>query len=243
MKPETCEQNSQDMPQKPNGSHLLALPLELRREIYSYILPTAVPVDNPHLRYWRRGETSLLSVNKQFHDEAADFIYGGRLFEIGVFTNTNHVHFDLQIQDLNGRAYRDCTYDDCGRAGTITVDQVDIAYMQRLKIVLHWEGYGWTKRRQSAQRVLSGVREQIETLCAKLRAIPRISALEVVVRDTRRVRGTKKIPGYTEAMLEPFRALRNVEVLSFRERKWPKDLEKTLERQELARVMFDRYSE
>ena len=121
------------------------------------------------------------------------------------------------------------------------MDQVDLAYMQRLKIVLHWESYRWTKRRQSAQRVLSGVREQVETLCARLRAIPKISALEVVVRDTRRVRGTKKAPGYTEAILEPFRALRNVEIASFRERKWPRDLENILERQALARVMFDRY--
>ena len=243
MKPKPSKPSHPDMPQEPNVSRILALPLELRREIYSYILPTAVSTNNPHLRYWRRGETNLLTIDKQFHDDAASFIYGGRIFEIGVFSNTHHVHLDLYSQDSAGRACMDCTYVDHCPAGTITVDQVDIAHMQRLKIVLHWECYGWTKRRQNAKRVLSGVRNQIGTLCARLRAIPRINALEVVVRDTRRVRGTKKAPGYTEAMLEPFRALRNVEVMSFRERKWPKDLLMVLERQEFARVTFDRYPE
>lgn len=241
MEPEPSQSNHPDMVQKPIVSHFLTLPLELRREIYTYILPFATPIDNPHLQYWRRGQTSLLIVNKQFHDDAANLIYGGRLFEIGIFSNTNHVHLDVHSQDSTGRAYMDCTYNNYCQAGTITVDQVDIAHMQRLKIVLHWESYGRSKRRQNAQRVLSGVRDQIETLCARLRTIPRISALEVVVRDTKRVRGTKKVPGYTEGILEPFKALRNVEVLSFRERDWPRELDKTLERQELARVMFDRY--
>ncbi|KAF2630316.1 hypothetical protein BU25DRAFT_408273 [Macroventuria anomochaeta] len=107
-------------------SPLLRLPIELRRQIYTTLLPHTLalalryqrpPSPTPRAEYnltfvrqpsssagswkmqktspksdretgndivWRRGSTSLLAVNKQIHEEAADMLYGENTFVVDV---------------------------------------------------------------------------------------------------------------------------------------------------------------
>jgi len=65
----------------------LALPLELRREIYSYLLPHT----NLNLQtyrgsriVWEPGSIALLSVCHQLYNECAAVLYGENIFEIRV---------------------------------------------------------------------------------------------------------------------------------------------------------------
>lgn len=66
---------------------LLRLPLELREQIYSYLLPWAQKSCNPRgvvKSVWRRGNTSLLGTNRQVYTETTSIIYGSNLFEIDI---------------------------------------------------------------------------------------------------------------------------------------------------------------
>ncbi|KAF2457224.1 hypothetical protein BDY21DRAFT_272888, partial [Lineolata rhizophorae] len=64
----------------------LRLPLELRREIYSYILPRTLPTRTASFRghAWARGHTSLLGVNRQLSGEGLDLLYGANYFVLDV---------------------------------------------------------------------------------------------------------------------------------------------------------------
>lgn len=118
----TCSPN----PSPAELSPLLRLPVELRRQIYTTLLPHTLalavryqrsPDPTPRAEYnltfvrqvsssngtwkmqktspksdretgndivWRRGCTSLLAVNKQIHEEAADMLYGDNTFVVDV---------------------------------------------------------------------------------------------------------------------------------------------------------------
>lgn len=70
---------------------LLAIPLEIRQQIYKYILPKTCR----HLIkgiVWSRGSTALLGTNSQIHDEGSSFIYSTNIFAI-------HVIYDCTIFD------------------------------------------------------------------------------------------------------------------------------------------------
>ena len=66
-------------------SHLLSLPLELRRQIYRYTLPRTFPLTktNP-APTWQKGNTSILATNKQIYEEAIDMMYGSSTFVVEV---------------------------------------------------------------------------------------------------------------------------------------------------------------
>ena len=80
---------------------LFRLPLELRQRVYKYLLPSARTHDAftfDHLLgsrtskevattsslnvVWERGQTSLLSVCRQMHDECASLLYGDSIFVV-----------------------------------------------------------------------------------------------------------------------------------------------------------------
>lgn len=83
----------------PASFAFLHLPLELRQQIYNYLLPSAdnqsvrslgagqlrPPLDQvlgPSSLIWSRGQTSLLCVCHQVHDECAALLYGNNQFVI-----------------------------------------------------------------------------------------------------------------------------------------------------------------
>ena len=67
-------------------SKFLSLPLEIRLEICSYIIPRSVklPPGRGVDYVWHRGNIDILAVNKQIHDEVAQAIYGDATFNLQV---------------------------------------------------------------------------------------------------------------------------------------------------------------
>jgi len=66
---------------------LLALPLELRREIYSYLLPCTNCDDRTYdggKVIWNVGNIALFSVCHQLYEECAAILYGENIYEIRV---------------------------------------------------------------------------------------------------------------------------------------------------------------
>ena len=71
-----------DGTQQQGPSLFQSLPLELRRQIYSYLLPYSVRRHDcgKKIPVWQLGSTSILATNRQIHDEAADLMYGNSWF-------------------------------------------------------------------------------------------------------------------------------------------------------------------
>ena len=70
-------------------SGFLSLALELRLQVYRYIIPKSVKLPPERIRrgidhFWHRGNISILRVNKQIHDEVVQILYGGSTFEFQV---------------------------------------------------------------------------------------------------------------------------------------------------------------
>lgn len=91
---------------KPHGFHLCPshledsttcyfsnIPIEIRCRIYRFLLPDrAIPARFASSVYlttdWGRVYTAILRVNRQIHEEAANFLYRTRLFSVEVSENT-----------------------------------------------------------------------------------------------------------------------------------------------------------
>ena len=71
---------------RPSGDWcgLLSLSLEIRRQIYSYLVPRTYRDHRSNLQVWYRGNTQLLAANKQIHAEVVDMIYGDSTFFLEV---------------------------------------------------------------------------------------------------------------------------------------------------------------
>lgn len=68
-------------------SRLMALPLEIRLQIYAYLLPhTEVvwTIYGKRATVWRQGNITLLMVSRQMSAEAADVMYGNASFVVEV---------------------------------------------------------------------------------------------------------------------------------------------------------------
>lgn len=65
-------------------SHILSLPLELRQQIYAYVLPTNKTGNSIHDCNWHSGSVSILRVNKQIHIEAVALLFASVTFNIRV---------------------------------------------------------------------------------------------------------------------------------------------------------------
>ena len=61
------------------------LPLEIRHQIYRYLLPYSLARrDTKMSRGWRLGNTAILALNRQIHEEAAELMYGDSCFYFDV---------------------------------------------------------------------------------------------------------------------------------------------------------------
>ena len=191
---------------------LLALPLELRQQILSYLLPrtqelgTHVDALESHVRNfssvqkrvrkgmelpperaaekhaaaagrgkggrgkssvptniaWRRGSTSLLSVNQQLHNECADLIYGRNTFMLGVTFSS--ITFRFRFLLPSGMApKREYNF----------LELMPERYLRRLRRVLvcvdHVDSYtGMIKYNVSGRGLVGGLRGQVGRLVGAL---------------------------------------------------------------------------
>lgn len=105
----------------PSSFPFLNLPLEIRQQIYTYLLPSvslyrigllgvALPsrasaapsnsrTDQP-TPVWTRGQASLLCICRQVHDECATLLYGNSTFK--VFVTYDSINFHLRWLLSNG---------------------------------------------------------------------------------------------------------------------------------------------
>ncbi|KAF2841414.1 hypothetical protein M501DRAFT_1000623 [Patellaria atrata CBS 101060] len=80
-------------------SYFLKLPLEIRQEIFSYILPTTFK-DKNHGIAWRRGHIALLAVNRQLNEECLDLMYGHSTFTIDVTYDSIRFRYQWVLPSL-----------------------------------------------------------------------------------------------------------------------------------------------
>jgi hypothetical protein len=81
------KQQLEDDPPEVALPALLALPLELRRKIYSHLLPRTnfnIQTYRGGRTIWEVGNIALFSVCRQLYDECAAMLYGENIFEIRV---------------------------------------------------------------------------------------------------------------------------------------------------------------
>ena len=111
-------------------SRFLSLPLELRLEIYGYIIPKSVkqPPGRGIDHVWHRGNIAILAVNKQIHDEVAQMIYGDPTFNLRV--EKGRVSFQYHYPTPCSGIY---THDSVTVAGGFSKY---IRYMRNLRVQL-----------------------------------------------------------------------------------------------------------
>ncbi|KAH9827329.1 hypothetical protein Tdes44962_MAKER02955 [Teratosphaeria destructans] len=255
---------------------LLRLPIELRQEIFSYLLPRTKDFlySNPlasHARnfaavqkrsqkgmvlpqaapsssrraglngssnvVWQRGNTKLLCVCRQIHDECADMIYGGNTFLL--FVTYNEIVFRLQWLLPSGMApsarkpFLDLLpqrYLRLIKRVTIHIDHVD-PYTGMIKFNVSGKGLAHGLRRQ-VQRLVNALKDDVAShdsgeleAAEARRRLARVhirvsnsnEVLDSIKSDAVRQReGGIRVNDDVEEMLAPFRQLYGVREVSVR---------------------------
>lgn len=190
----------------PPAFPFLSLPLELRRQVYSYLLPyTEEQKDTRHLfrsitskrlppthtnlppdvlqqllarpgavstssgkenAIWRRGQTSLMAVCRQFHNECADLLYGESTFVI--FVAYDSITFRFRWLLPNGLS-PSRTYE--------FLDLVPARYLKLLKRLVvtvdHVDSYtGQIKYNVGGKGLTHGLNGQVERLVQAIKVAP-----------------------------------------------------------------------
>ncbi|KAL8786539.1 MAG: hypothetical protein Q9195_008170 [Heterodermia aff. obscurata] len=91
-----------------------ALPLEIRLQIYGYLLPYSVTssAPKPHgkeITVWRAGNITILATNRQIHEEAAAVMYGDSWFWFSIDDNRISFKFYCRQRDYMPK---DCRHID-----------------------------------------------------------------------------------------------------------------------------------
>lgn len=174
---------------------LLALPFELRRAIYEYLLPKTVETGHKG-SVWVRGHTAIMAANKQIQAETTAIMYGSNTFLLDIewLCTTFAYQWFLPTGLVPKR--------------TLVFDQLayrGMALIRKLHVrVHHVDSYtGMVKYNYSGQGLTDGVRDQVSALCTFLRNLPEITKLTIELRD-----GSATI-GLGQGVLEPFLTLKN----------------------------------
>jgi len=164
----------------------LQLPLEIRQQIYSYLLPTTtvrgsthsmanmLPFGDPISRrgrssgtladvVWKRGQTSLLCISRQVHDECAALLYGSSPFILFVKYDTINFRYSFLIP--------------CGLAPSKQYEFLDLVpprYLSLIRQVVvtvdHPDSYtGMIKYNVGGKGLTHGLRNQVQKLVDALR--------------------------------------------------------------------------
>lgn len=162
----------------------LALPIEIRQEIYAYLLPhTGRRYVNNHVAsalqelaerlqttaptntIWTRGQTSLLAVSRQLHDECAALLYGTNTFVL--FVTYEQISFRFRWL-LPSRLAPSRNYD--------FLDLMPPKYLGLVRQIVvsvdHVDSYtGMIKYNVGGKGLTHGLRLQVETLVNALRPL------------------------------------------------------------------------
>lgn len=173
----------------------LRLPLELRRNVYAYILPHTEAFDLRFQRgngeakqqsesnkegneiVWRLGCISILSTCRQIHDECVDMIYGDNTFVIDV--SFDAIEFDKRWRTANnltpGRPY-------------LFLDHFSQRNLMKIRNyvvnVEHVDDYtGMIKFNYSGQGLTAGIQGKVQELVDLLVLVPNLRRLHVHLID------------------------------------------------------------
>ncbi|QDS70246.1 hypothetical protein FKW77_007329 [Venturia effusa] len=199
-------------------SYFLKLPIELRRNIYSLLLPSTMKESSPQKQtgtLWRRGCISLLQVSRIIYEECADMLYGTNTIEIDIKYDGIKFRFSwLTRSGLKPKilypfpAERFRRNVKRMRHFVINVEHVD-SYQGMIKY--NCGGPGLTAGVKSQVRAFV---QHVQTLKALGRIIIRLSNGDKVLSDIRRVKvycvEREKNTKVTQSVLDPFRNLNGV---------------------------------
>ena len=183
---------------------LLELPVELRAQIFSYILPYTIN-NGPSGVVWIKGCTALLACSSAIHDQAAQLMYERGCFLINITWDCSvfTCHWLSSSKPYRLAPQRTFPFPD-------VIGQRYRHLLQRLKVTLvHLDSYtGMVKYNYGNPAALAyGVRNQAEELCGTLKALPKLRSLQINFKN-----GSQNADA-DEIILEPFLALENVQKL------------------------------
>lgn len=185
------------MDYKPSRSSFLALPLEIRIQVYRYLVPTtyfqentyrfAKPSDWIMKYFWILGSTSILRVNHQIYDEAIICLYENATFTIKVFSFQS---FFLVRLGPNL----------CYCQGYEIPQRFSSRHIRRIRrLDIHING------RNGDPSTIKELIREVALLCSLLQTIPRIKSLRIWYN------AEKGCLPYAQAILKPFLPLSGVE--------------------------------
>ena len=207
----------------------LSLPLELRQQIYAYVLPTTckrstegINRRKPGVPYcWRPGNASLLRVNKLIHGEALEILYANLTCVISVSgfgTQFEKVQDDFDFTSVRYHAFP-------------TVFGDNVSRIRRFVAVVEWDDEldNWKKPHARYRTAIENhglnkaLKWQMKMLCDVLGRVEMIQSLHVhVLSPTNSAPGSApgRAPGRAPrgarsrrdwlGMFRPLEELRNV---------------------------------
>ena len=201
------------------------LPLETRRQIYGHLLPYSLPRrDKGVHRGWRLGNTAILAVNRQIHEEAANLMYGDSWFCFDVEFNFIDHYFDC-IEHFFEDSKLDDSQWDMGTAriqsGQKFVKDIGPQNVSRIGHIHVWisgpsaftgggySGPSYVERPTSYpstpgtyQATMNALADQVSTLSELLKPIQELHDLRVTVRIERNEPDTRFEYALAKSLLE-----------------------------------------
>ena len=203
-----------DEMQNQSSCGFLSLSLELRHQIYDYVLPYAPPCWEDYIPEWNRGHVSILGTNKQIYLEAVALLYGTNTFLLIVRDDCIHWVYRTftSPDDIDGTVHHVPINHACPKAMT----PKNISRIRRLSVQIWPPEIGDGRKRltdsqntsyanphEGFLRVMEG---QISVLLTVLRQMKEIQDLDIGLWLLPRERHK----GYARTLLSPLMSLINV---------------------------------
>lgn len=196
------------MPRSPLTSfNLLRLPLELRRQIFTYVLPSNKPRNDISDGGWIGGSVTVLRANRQVYAEAIAVLFANITFHIRV--ERDCVLFIKTYHFLDGRilkvplsvryAFPEALGRNLWRIQRVAI-QIKMGIMKVGGFIVN------TRIDLKAMDQLNAYQGQVEILCVSLRRMERIRLLHICVSG---------LPVPAILILRPLSQLSNVDTVSW----------------------------
>ncbi|KAI4154640.1 MAG: hypothetical protein LQ340_001545 [Diploschistes diacapsis] len=180
--------------------HFFTLPLELRQQIYSYILPYTSFITSIGTGgiVWYRGNTTILAASRLLHEECAAQLYGSSVFSLCVTWDCTIFDFRW-VHPLGLLPKRRMPFPE-------GFSNRSLKLMRRFFVrINHLDPYtGMIKYNFSGPGLTDGVRDQVSFLVQTLRIIPELAHLQVELKDEAHT------PEAAQRVLGPLMELNNV---------------------------------
>lgn len=181
---------------------LLSLPLELRVNIYSHLLPTTVELEGKGV-LWRRGNIKILSANKQIHNEAIKVMYEMAIFVIDVAWDG--ITFAYQWLLSTGLMPKT----RLAFPGSLAWRNLDLVKKVHIRIHQVDSYTGMMKYNYAGRDPLTAkLKDQVEMLCTSLEEMTQLRHLGVYLQKSTHDHVA------TSIIMDPFTRLRNLHKIS-----------------------------